>query len=293
LKSYFGFGTMNRLFSLLYILSLVTSVFAGCMGVGGKESDTTSSVVINQVGLIYQHKDSTMVCLQCPASEQGSHTWNHAAGLDGIYGNTDDCPHCSTYCAPASIAMIATAYGKTGNYIKQDHIYEFAEQTSGTPGNGIIDSHGVGMFDGSGGQLQEVQMALDWALDGITSDQHDSVTPLDWTMLRDYILMDRPVLWLDHGGWPANQNDSYPPSENRQDQGHAKVIAGYDDRDTAGETDDLCLIYDPWPEYNDKSLLPTNATKGPQNTFDPYWLPLSDVLGDFSDIFLVPTDPIQ
>jgi len=279
---------MKKLFSLLFVIPFVIAFLTGCMGVSGKESDTAL------VELIYQHKDSTMGCTPCPASEQGTHSWNHAPGLDGIYGTADDCPHCSTYCAPACIAMIVTAYGKTGNRIKQDHIYEFAEQTYGTPADGHIDSHGVGMFDGSGvpAQLLEVQMALDWALDGITSYQHDGVT-LDWSTLRDYILLDRPVLWLDHGGWPANQSDEYPSFEDRQNQGHAKIIAAYDDRGTGSETDDLCLIYDPWPEYNDKSLLPTNATKGPQNTFDPYWLHQGDVLGDINDIFLIPVDPVQ
>ena len=280
---------MKNLFPLLSSIPIIIALLTGCAVSG----DKASGVIINQVVLLYQHKDSTMGCTPCPASDQGVHFWNHAAGPDGIYGNADDCAHCSTYCAPASIAMIATAYGKTGSFIKQDHIYEFAEQTYGTPADGHIDSHGVGMFDGSGGQLPEVQMALDWALDGITSDRHDSMNPLDWATLRDYILTDRPVLWLDHGGWPANQNESLPPGELRADQGHAKVIAGYDHRGTTGETDDLFLIFDPWPEYVDKSVLPVNATKGPQDTFDPYWLPYNDVLGDSSDIFLVPTVSVQ
>lgn len=69
--------------------------------------------------------------------------------------------------------------------------------------------------------------------------------------------------------------------------GHAKVIAGWDDNDTLIDTkDDKCLIFDPWPEYNDTGILPMNATQGPGGTFDPYWLPLSDVLNDTNDIFL-------
>jgi hypothetical protein len=39
--------------------------------------------------------------------------------------------------------------------------------------------------------------------------------------------------------------------------------------------------------------LPPNALKGPGDTFDPYWLPQGFVLGDTSDIFLVPTDPVS
>ena len=87
-------------------------------------------------------------------------------------------------------------------------------------------------------------------------------------------------------------SESYPSSGYRADQGHAKVIAGYDDSDTADFKDDLCLIYDPWPEYNDMSILPKNATKGPGGTFDPYWLPLNDVnLSDKDDIHIVDKYP--
>ena len=89
---------------------------------------------------------------------------------------------------------------------------------------------------------------------------------------------------------PANQSSLYPSAADKADQGHAKVIAGYDDRNTPGHGDDRCLIYDPWPEYTDKSILPANATLGPGGTYDPYWLPLSDVdTGDHADIYLIPT----
>jgi len=77
------------------------------------------------------------------------------------------------------------------------------------------------MFDGSGRKLKEVQTALDYALDVITHHQHDSADPIDWIILKNYINMNRPILWLDHGGWPANQSESWPPAENLQDQGHA------------------------------------------------------------------------
>jgi hypothetical protein len=105
-------------------------------------------------------------------------------------------------------------------------------------------------------------------------------------------LLGHPILWLDHGGFPENvSNDAYSSSY-RAEQGHAKVITGYDDNDTADNADDLCLIYDPWPEYNDKNILPKNAIKGPGGTFDPYWLSLNDVnLSDISDKYLVDTFP--
>ena len=139
----------------------------------------------------------------------------------------------------------------------------------------------------------EVQEALKWALGVTTLDQYDSSTPLDHTILKSLIENNRPALWLDHGGWPANQSGELPPLGARQYMGHAKVIAGYDDQDTPDPRDDLCLIYDPWPSYNDEAKLPLNTIKGPQDTYDPYWLPQGDVLGDLpNDIFLVPPDPI-
>ena len=44
-------------------------------------------------------------------------------------------------------------------------------------------------------------------MEEITHYQHDSADPIDWIMLKNYINMNRPVLWLDHGGWPAHQSD--------------------------------------------------------------------------------------
>ena len=39
-------------------------------------------------------------------------------------------------------------------------------------------------------------------------------------------------------------------------------------------------------------FLPMNATNGPGDTFDPYWLPLNDVnLSDVADVYLVDTFP--
>lgn len=69
----------------------------------------------------------------------------------------------------------------------------------------------------------------------------------------------------------------------------------YYHRRTGKHSHDRCLIYDPWPEYNDKQdiqLLPTGATKGPDDTFDPYWFPLNSTVGDSDDVFLVPQDSI-
>jgi hypothetical protein len=152
------------------------------------------------------------------------------------------------------------------------------------------------MFDGTGAMPFEVQTGMTWALGPIT--QHDWAPgnpkgPMTYPLLLGYMATGTPILWLDHGGWPVNQSSAYPPLSNRVDQGHAKVIAGHDDNNTlADPTDDLCLIYDPWPEYNDRGILPLNCTQGPGGSWDPYWQPLNDVnFSDPNDIYLVDTFP--
>ena len=238
-----------------------------------------------------QHKDSIMLCVPdgpfC-VPPNGAHAWNDAKGVDGIYGTVDDCPHCSCYCAPACISMIAVYRGRAGNFIVQDQIYDNGKSTGlEVLGNGVLETHGVGMFDGTGGWPKEVQTSFQWALGMAGYIEHNSTNPLTVFLLAQYIAQGYPVLWLDRDGWPANQSALYPSLTYRADMGHAKVIAGWDDSDTLVDTsDDKCLIFDPWPEYNDVGILPINATLGPGDTFDPYWLPLDDVLNDTNDIFL-------
>jgi hypothetical protein len=236
-----------------------------------------------------QHKDSNMLCTALPACNppNAPHAWNDTSGPDFTYGTADDCPHCSCYCAPACISMIAVYRGQGGNFVVQDNIYDCGKSTLGeTFKNGQIETHGVGMFDGTGGWPTEVQTAFQWSL-GCACIEHNSTNPLTVFLLAQYIAQGYPVLWLDRDGWPTNQSSLYPSLTYKADMGHAKVIAGWDDSDTLVDTsDDKCLIFDPWPEYNDTGILPMNATQGPGGTFDPYWLPLDDVLNDTSDIFL-------
>jgi len=211
------------------------------------------------------------------------------AGVDGTMPSADDytCPHCSAYCAPAAIAMIAAAYGDPSFETRQDYIYENGKHGP-FQGDGIIEDHGVGMFHGVGSTHPEVQDAMRYALAQMAITELD-ISALTWSKLRDgFIRKKRPVLWLDHNGWPSDQNDEYPSEENRKHQGHAKIIAGYDDKNTSESSDDYCLIYDPWPGYELNSALPLNAEKGPADTFDPYWLPVGSVLGDPNDLFIIP-----
>jgi len=249
------------------------------------ETTLTWPILLN-----WQHKDSNMICLPdgpfC-LPPNAAHVWNDAKGADGIYGTADDCPHCSCYCAPACISMIAAYRGMAGNFIVQDNIYDCGKSTLGEINkNGAIETHGVGMFDGTGGWPTEVQTAFQWSL-GCAYIEHNSTNPLTIFLLAQYIAQGYPVLWLDRDGWPTNQSASYPSLTYKADMGHAKVIAGWDDSGTLVDTsDDNCLIFDPWPEYVDASILPVNATQGPGGTFDPYWLPLDDVLNDTNDIFL-------
>jgi hypothetical protein len=283
---------------LTVILAAVVNVWRQT-GESGDLPASSESTLTLPMNVITQHKDTVMPCVpDGPSCPPGIiHAWNDASGADGIYGTPDDCPHCSCYCAPASIAMIASYWGFVGVNIQQDDIYDAGKSVGEIAvGDKILSTHGVGMFDGLGGLPTEVQASFMFSIGPFT--QHDWAPanpngPMTPQKLVQYLALGHPVLWLDHGGFPAHQNPNYPSESERALEGHAKVISGYDDNDTLLNTsDDLCLIYDPWPEYLDKSVLPTNATLGPGNSYDPYWLPLNDVnLSDPADIYLVDNLP--
>ncbi len=292
---------------LLFALSCALAIMMVAVAFVGLNPSTDRSaqvlaVTVLPIILVDQHYDTAMPCIACLAGglPPPPHVPNDVWGPDSIYGTADDCPHCSAYCAPASIAMIATYRGMGPPFFFQDSIYDSSKTTNGEiPGNNLLDIHGDGMFDGSGGWPAETQNAMFWAL-GVPIIQYDWNPanlngPMKPALLQQFIGGLAPVLWLDHGGWPANQSPTNPPPAYRlTDQGHAKVIAGYDDNGTAlNVSDDLCLIFDPWPEYNFMSILPPNCTLGPGGTFDPYWQPLNDVnLSDVQDIYLVDTFPL-
>jgi hypothetical protein len=286
------------------VLAVLLAAFASSVQMPAKKARhlpaSSESTVTLPMNLINQYRDTNMPCasdgVSCPPGG-GAHAWNDVKGVDGIYGTPDDCPHCSCYCAPASVAMIAKYRGNVGVKIQQDVIYDNGKSVGELAvGDGILSTHGLGMFDGSGGMAIEVQTSYLWAIGAYT--QHDWAPanpngPMTPVKLVQYLAFGHPVLWLDHGGFPKNQSANYPPLSERLLEGHAKVISGYDDNGTLlNSSDDLCLIYDPWPEYLDMSILPTNATLGPGNSFDPYWLPLDDVnLSDPADIYLVDNFP--
>ena len=285
----------NALIAIILSVSVITAVSAVVLTAGTPKKAHALGVVTAPITLVYQHFDTSLPCVPCAGV--GPHWWNHAKGNDGFYGTIDDCPHCSCYCAPASISMIALYRGFSSPITDQDVIYDSAEMEGAfgeVMGNLTMERHGVGMCDGTGTTPTEVQTAFIAAVGPFVQHNQSGLgfPPLTAIQLQQYITTQHPVLWLDHNGWPTNMSTAYPSGEYRSDQGHAKVIAGYDDNATADFADDLCLIYDPWPEYNDLSVLPMNATKGPGGAFDPYWLPLNDVnLSDTSDIYLVDTYP--
>jgi hypothetical protein len=281
------------MFAAAALIILGTAQFAVCAG--SENSDGNAPLTTNTIAgfsLVVQHKDTAMNCVA--GCGPAAHGQNDASGVDTLYGTVDDCPHCSCYCAPAGIAMVSAYRGITGNSIKQDYIYDHGKSTNGeTLGDGILQTHGVGMYDTQASP--EVQVAFTWSI-GIAIVQHDTNGanpngPLTGALIIQYITVKRPILWCDHTVWPAHQSASYPPS--RTDQGHVKVITGYDDSGTPlNYADDLYLIYDPWPEYNDKGVLPAGAAKGPGNTWDPYWIPSANVfIGHPTDIHLVDTFP--
>jgi hypothetical protein len=260
----------------------------------GTVKASISGVNVMPMTLVYQYKDTHNLCTGGPPCSgvppELPHAWDHAAGSDGVFGTADDCPHCSAFSAPAAISMVAAASGRSGQYLQQDRIYDNGKSVPPeVKGDNEMQTHGVGMYGGAGGQPDEVQDAVKWSLGNtIGLNRHGSGDSLTPEVLEQYIFTSRPVLWIDHGGWPVNQSSAYPPAANKANQGHAKVIAGYDDNNTVATEDDLVLVYDPWPEYNKRSILPVNATAGPGGTFDPYWLPLSDVdLADAADVFFV------
>ncbi len=231
---------------------------------------TTVTLSITQA---WQHKDTNMNCTV--GASAVPHALNHAVTPP------PGCGHCGYYCAPASISMYAMYRGKTGAVIQQDDIYDNGKFSQGEiMGDGIIQTHAVGMYDatsplGVGGA--EVQAAFAWSLGAFVQwGVNVSAPPMTDAYIHLSIDSNTPILWCDHYGYPS---EVYPalPEDAAEVNGHAKIIAGYDDKDTADYIDDEYLIYDPWP------------TSG-----SPYWVPSATVLDVrdvyMSDIDVVPTE---
>lgn len=212
---------------------------------------------------VWQHKDTSMWCNICGA---GAIHPVHSPG----------CAHCDMYCGPASVAMYAIFSGRTGSFIQQDDIYDNGKCSQGEiMGNGILETHGVGMYAGVASKPPEVQNSFTWAV-GTAPFQfgpQGTANPLlTCNTVEMYIDYNQIFIWIDIAGWPSDMD---VPGELYYDSGHCKIIAGYDDNDTPDDcTDDSFYIYDPWP------------TSG-----SPYWVAQANVLNNPNDIFLTTYSP--
>lgn len=275
---------------------------------------TATQTVIPGFTLSHQHADGPggfpcNFCLMWMPWHIGPIMWNDTkyggAGAPppgdnqyGFVGLQDDCPHCIVYSGPASIQMV-NGYRSGGPLVPQDMIYDDCElDTSVIPveiqSDGICQRHGFGVLDGTGGSPSEIQTAFKMYIGPMFQHNQWDGSALAASTLASYVAGFYPVIWDDHGGWPSNMDTRWPIAPENTMQGHYKVIAGYDDQGTAIYSDDVALIYDPWPGYNDlmavnPTPLPPGATPGPggATTPNPYWLPVGTVLGDFNDLFLV------
>jgi hypothetical protein len=230
-----------------------------------------STVVMLPIPQAWQHKDTTMPCVAAPPAPpiNAPHPTNDAPG----------CRHCGYYCAPASISMFAQYRGRTGVLTQQDNIYDWGKFLHGEiPANGIIETTGVGMYDvpiAMGGPGGEVQAAFSWSV--ANPYQWGLVNfgglPMTGVLVILCIEDNIPILWCDHYNWPDGMEPEPDPANNEV-TGHCKIIAGYDDKDTADTSDDDYLIYDPWP------------TSG-----SPYWQAANTVLSPL-DVYLTDFDPV-
>jgi len=304
-------GAPSRMVAIL-VLSSVAILVLGTIavtlvnnGIPRFTARTATATVIPGFTLSYQHSDNIVPipCQWCgffmPWHFNVAVQWDDVKyggqgggppgdNLYGAVGAMDDCPHCIVYSGPACIQMMA--FYRVGITFPQDLIYDQGElqvPAGEIQGNMQIERHGFGLTDAVYSTPPEIQTAFMSFVGPLYVHNQTSMTPLTPALLSTYIAGSYPVMWDDHNGWPVNMDPTWP-SANKSEQGHYKVIAGYDDNNTpADTTDDLALIYDPWPEYTDKSILPAGASQGPGGTFDPYWLNVSTVLADTSDMFFV------
>lgn len=295
-------------FAFLSVLIIASSGIAFATSYGNLEktaSRISAVTVIPGFPLAHQHSDNTigLPCNMCnmwmPWHFVVPVLWDDVKyggappgtppgdNLYGAVGSFDDCPHCSVYSGPASIQMFIMYRGGTAP--PQDMIYDICELdllAGEIAGNAIIERHGVGVTDGTGGTQLEIQFAFQMLVSPYHQHNQSDTSALTASQLLSYMAGLYPVLWDDNGGWPANMDPTFPTAD-AKNQGHYKVIAGYDDANTGDFSDDWALIYDPWPEYTDHSVLPAGAIPGPSGSFDPYWIPVPMVLGDPNDLFLV------
>lgn len=230
-----------------------------------------AATVTLSITQVTQHKDTTMSCTATGGTST-VHAVDHAVNPPPGDG------HCGYFCAPASISMYALYRGKSGTQTQQDDIYDQGKFTQGeTQADGTIQTHGVGMFSamtGGGVGGPEVQAAFSFAVGTPTEWGTNYGLPFTAAEVISQINANTPILWADHHGYPSQVNPPLP-EEWIDVNGHAKIIAGYNDQGTPGTSDDEYLIYDPWP-----------------NTGSPYWLGQASVL-DTKDLYITHTQTVD
>jgi hypothetical protein len=232
-----------------------------------------ATVITLDVPQHVQHRDTEYVWCEICQNHGPHHQFDAPIPP---WGN--GCPHCAAYSVPAAIMMIHDFRQLPGCPCCQECFYNRYKYLDGEiPDDFFFTTHGIGFWE------EEVLAAFRDALGGLYLFREHAADPSVYPMtawrLRQLIAMDTPVLWSDKDGYPVE----YMPPEVVQelvarDQGHLKVLAGYDDMDTYCMTDDdLVLVYDPWP-----------SPPGCPYPESPYWVSVNEIVAaETNDYFLV------
>lgn len=245
------------------------------LGLFATPAEIHATVTTLPLPQLWVHKDNDFIqCVVIDPPWCPSHL-PHALNCAPVPPWGTGCPHCAAYSSVASIRAIRQYRGYPGCPCSQDCLYNRNKITDGEiPNDFILQTHGVGLRD------PELVAAFLDALGAIyqfANDPSANLLVLDEWVLRQLLTMGTPVLWIDRDGHPAAYMHpiAYRNMVERG-EGHVKVIAGYDDRDTyCNLADDMVMIIDPWP------------SAGSPYPDSPYWVPVASVLAsDLNDRFL-------
>ena len=180
-----------------------------------------------------QHKDTQLLCLECkalPCGDTGTHSWDNEH-KDAAGNPVRGCPHDDTYCARASISMIASYFKGT---LSQDRI-SYEGFGSGDPEGDF--GHGVGMWPHRVG-ISGIPV-IDWALNLASGTAPRIIGKPTFADVKTWINNSRPILVVIPSGKGL----------------HCVVIDGYDDPDgTSGNADDEIHVIDPWSATEDPNV---------------------------------------
>ncbi len=163
---------------------------------------------------VAQRKDTPMLCLEC--QESGKHSWNNQH-IDTIEG-FNKCPHCKTYCARASVAMINRYYQGS---LTQDEIAYNIFKEHGPVGKVIGGKRVNDLGHNKGFDEDQVTKAIKWAMagqDGLNAED------ISFPKIVKYIDERRPLVTATSS--------------------HVLVLDGYDDYED--DADDTIHVINPW-----------------------------------------------